>query len=809
VDAPDISGGNMLRARSATSARAALWVGLVLSFANAVAAQDRHTLAGSVVDSSGAVIAGADVRVTDARGASSRTVTDARGEFRVMELPAGDYIVQVERKQFARAVSNAHLGAGSETDVRIVLRPEGVSERVTVVGRDAPYAEPETTTATKIATSRREVPSSVSVLTREQMNDQQMVNTWDALSQITGVTAISNDSTQSQYHARGAALESQQDGIPSAQPLSGYQQYDLAIYERVEVLRGPAGLLQGSGAFSGTVNFVRRRPTATRTASAQASIGSWNNGHVEADLSVPLTASLRSLAIVEATDRDYFYERGHDRRWLGYGMLEWTPRAATVLGFTAIHQRDRSPSYSGLPAYPDGRFLNVDRSFNPYPDWNRYAWDTTDVGADVDHRFNAAWRLVARVNRRTQSFLFHDGFTFNAVNPATQTTDYARRESNFDYTSNSVDAYVDGRFTAFAIGHEWVIGLNASRFESQGRGVDQNSDPSLLLRNVVVADPPIVPEPSFTYRTGSESVTSQSGLYTLLRSRLGGGVSTVLGGRWTNFSARSHSVAPSKPTDWVPGATADMKFTPYAGAVVDASREVSLYASYSSIFVPQTQKRADGTVLDPRVGHQWEFGAKGEHLSKRLLTSLAVFDIRDRNRAYLDPSNPGFFVPLGEVESKGWEAEVTGRVAPPWDLSAGYTWLDTQYLVNETRNGQPLNYLYPKHSLKAWSTWRISRGQVKNLRIGAGVQAYSRSSNGTDTVNAAGVITVAARRQSAYAVVGANLSYPIQRHLQLALQVNNLFDRTYFTRLGGSNIYNTYGEPRSAMVSLHWQSMAQ
>jgi outer-membrane receptor for ferric coprogen and ferric-rhodotorulic acid len=216
----------------------------------------------------------------------------------------------------------------------------------------------------------------------------------------------------------------------------------------------------------------------------------------------------------------------------------------------------------------------------------------------------------------------------------------------------------------------------------------------------------------------------------------------------------------------------------------------------------------DGTVLDPRVGHQWEFGAKGEHLSKRLLTALAVFDIRDRNRAYVDPINAGFFVPLGEVESKGWEVEVTGRVTPPWDLSAGYTWLDTKYLFNETRNGQALSYLYPKHSLKAWSTWRVSGGQLKGLTIGAGVQAYSKSASGVDTVNAAGVVTVAARRQPAYAVASANLSYPIQRHLQLAAQVNNVFDRTYYTRLGGTNIYNTFGEPRSVMVSLRWQSSA-
>ena len=94
---------------------------------------------------------------------------------------------------------------------------------------------------------------------------------------ITGITAVSNDGSQAQFHARGAALESQQDGIPSEMALSGNQQYDLAIYDRIEVLRGPAGVLQGAGAFAGTVNLVRKRPKPIFSTAAWASTGEWNN----------------------------------------------------------------------------------------------------------------------------------------------------------------------------------------------------------------------------------------------------------------------------------------------------------------------------------------------------------------------------------------------------------------------------------------------------------------------------------------------------------------------------------------------------
>jgi len=792
-----------------STGRVTACAGLMLLATKVMTAQQGYVLAGAVVDTSGAVIVGAGVRISDERGASWRAVSDGRGEFRVVGLPAGAYVVQADRKEFVREVINARLGVGSLADLRIVLRPQAFSEQVTVVAREARYAEPETTTATKIAVAQRRVPNSVSVLTREQMNDQHMVNTWDALSQIAGVTAISNSGSQAQYHSRGSSLESQQDGIPSAMALSGNQQYDLAIYERVEVVRGPAGLLQGPGSFSGSANFVRKRPSLARSASALASMGSWNNAQVQAEVSQPLSGGLRSLAVVSATDRDYFYDRGHDRKWLGYGVLEWAPSSGTALGLTVVHQRDRTPGFTGLPAYTDGQFLEVSRSFNPYPDWNRLNTDTTDVGVDFRHRFARGWQVVGKVNRRRQGFFFHDSFPFSGVARATNTASYTRREFDFAYTSDGADVYVSGRLGREKVGHEWLVGMNTSRFESLGRGVNSNQEPALTLPNVVVANPPIVPEPSFTYRTGSHSTTNQAGLYTMLRSTFGGRVTTVLGGRWTHFDARARTVAPSTPTDWVPGAQAHMVLTPYGGAVLDVARDVSVYGSYSEIFVPQTSRQFDGAVLDPRVGRQWEVGAKGEHLSSRLLTALAVFDIRDRNRAYADPANPGFFVPLGETESRGWEAEITGRITSLLNLSASYTQLKTEYLFDRTLNGEPLSYWYPEHSLKAWSMWQVSVGPVKDVRIGAGVQAYSQSASGRDTVNAAGVITVAARRQSAYAVATANLSVPLQPHLALAVQVNNVFDRTYYTRLGGTNTYNTFGEPRNLLVSLRWQSAAR
>ena len=131
-----------ISARFRSAAYALAWFTSSLLMTSAAWAQDGRTIAGRVVDTSDAVIVGAEVTVTDKLGASLRMVTDERGEFRVFGLAAGDYIVQVERAQFRRSVVTVHLGTDdSGNALRVVLRAAGVRQ-VTVISRSAPYAEP-------------------------------------------------------------------------------------------------------------------------------------------------------------------------------------------------------------------------------------------------------------------------------------------------------------------------------------------------------------------------------------------------------------------------------------------------------------------------------------------------------------------------------------------------------------------------------------------------------------------------------------------------------------------------------------------
>ena len=248
-----------------------------------------------------------------------------------------------------------------------------------------------------------------------------------------------------------------------------------------------------------------------------------------------------------------------------------------------------------------------------------------------------------------------------------------------------------------------------------------------------------------------------------------------------------------------PTATArvNAQFTPYGGLVYALSPQWSAYASYTQIFQPQTQMTWSGELLDPVEGNNYEAGVKGELADGRLNVSLAVFNIRQKNRAQADPAHPCvgaacYYLASGEVESQGFEAEATGQVTRDLSLSAAYTYNTTKYLKDATSQGQPFARFAPKHILRLWGNYTLP-WQERRWSLGLGVQAQSEYSvvSGATTL-----------RQDSYLLANMRIGYRVNRQLSAALNINNLFDRRYYQSLSGATWNNRYGEPLSAMLTL-------
>lgn len=675
----------------------------------------------------------------------------------------------------------------SEFDtVRVKAKREGTTEG------SGSYTSPLVTWGGKAPVRILDVPNSVSVITRQRIEDQNLVTVESALREVTGITVTPWDGATSQIRSRGYNLEASYDGIPAYGALSAFQQFDLAVYDRVEVLRGPGGIFQGSSQPGGVANFVRKRGRDVFGGAVALSAGSWSNYRGEIDVGGPLNAAgtLRSRAVISSQDREYFYRKADSSKQLFYGTLDLDLTPYTTVSLSATQQSDDVMPYMGQPASTDQRFLDAPRSFYAYPSWVIQRWDKQSFAFDLEHAFQSDWTLKARASRQRLDWFYKDSYPTSGVAPGTGTVaSYARRQSDNAEVRQGVDVFASGPFPLLGREHHATVGANVEEYESTSR-YGQGTP----VRNVPVATPDVVENLPIAPTSGYNSITRQSGLYAQLRLSLSDRLTGVAGGRWSNFDVKSRSVAPQPLSAWAAGADADGEFTPYAGLVFHFTNDLTAYASYADTFIPQTQRKVSGEAVDPRLGKQMEIGTKASLRGGTLNVAASAFRTRDVNRSYPDTANPGFFLQAGEVEVKGWEVEASGSPLPNLDLTAGYTRLMTRYVRHQSlQEGSPFALFEPDHTVKLFANYRIESGLLRGVSFGGGAHA----SSGILGSGVAGV-----REQKGYAVASLQAGYRFTEKLRMTVAVNNLFDRRYYERVGALNTYNTPGEPRNVMVTL-------
>ncbi len=675
------------------------------------------------------------------------------------------------------------------------VRVDGNGVRSATTEGSGSYAA-RAVTLTKGAQSLREIPQSVSVMTRQQMDDQGLTTVAEALSYVTGMTPSDYEGTE-KFSARGFSTSTQYDGLPQ-QDYSPHM--DLAIYDRVEILRGPSGLLTGTGEPGGVINYVRKRPLDAAHFSAAATAGSWNHRRIEADGGGALNGAgtLRGRLVGAYEAEDKFYDYGRTEPTTIYGVLEYDFTPRTTLGLTATYNERRFRNFNGLPLYADGSLPSRDDYVGP----SKMSKDNTyDLGADLTHRFGGGWELKAAYMHRETRYRGYSAFVSAPLDVETGRSGMSVGRIANDFKWDQGDIHVSGPVRMLGRDHILTLGYNYARYDSTtGNRFTTLADWDPLNDHDfdAIYDLPVI--------NRNNSITTQSGLYATGRFKLADPLTLVLGGRWTDYSEKSRAVSPV-PSDYTRSAAdVSKEFTPFGGLVWDVSKQVSLYASYADIFVPQTQKDYNGQTLKPRVGWQTEAGVKGEFFDGRLNASLAVFRIRDQNRAMTDEAHIGCdgtptgtcYRPAGKVQSQGWEAEISGSPMPGWDIAAGYTYTHAKYLQdsNPANVGQRFAAdVLPRHLFKLWTQYRFGRddfgGALNGWRVGTGVQAQSD-------------VYTSSMRQGGYMTVSARVGYQINRNWDAALSVNNLFNREYLRTPGYGIFYNIYGAPRNAMLTVRY-----
>lgn len=663
----------------------------------------------------------------------------------------------------------------------------------------------------KAAQSLREIPQSVTVVTRQRMDDQALRTLDDVMAQTTGVTREESwlDTT---YSARGLTIGNiRYDGGGATSTRSGSRSQDMAQFDSVTLLRGADGLF-GAGEAGGVINYTYKRALAQRQTQVLLSGGSMANYRAELDTTGALNAegSIRARLVAVTHDRKEMAEPSRLKRQMLYGTLEFDLTPETLLTLGTSHQTDRNTGFNAsLPRYADGSDLGLSRNANMGAPWNWIERENSALFARLEHQLAAGWQLKASL-RQTR---FNEGVNGAEIEsaPAPGTlvgADWWIHQSKSKTRETSLDLNAQGGFEAFGRRHDVILGADLQRT----RDVTRSLWPRIGPADIFNRTPPDYPGyPLGDWTSGSQTRLQKSGLYGSVRLRPAEDWAVILGGRYTLQDRSSqHDMDGSQTSQSREGHV----FVPYAGVVYDLSPSTSIYASTAEIYQSQAGKFAaplPGSPLDPVRGRTYELGIKGEWL-QGLTASAALFQTEKKGEALADPDYPQTdwrggccYFRDGFLRSRGIDLELTGRVSPNLQVAVGYTFNDN---VNKRANDARFSTVTPRHLFKAWGDYRFG-GSLQAWSLGAGVvaQAAHYRASGISAYNPAtggydGAWTPYRFTSPGYAVWSARLGYAIDKDWKVAVNVSNLFDKAYYSTVGYAGYGNFYGEKRAVVVSL-------
>lgn len=653
------------------------------------------------------------------------------------------------------------------------------------------YRVEQSRSATRLNLSIKDTPQSINVITNQVLKDFNLISIQDALNIMPGVNVERVETDRTYFTARGFDVTNfQVDHLnTTAGAVFGNLQGDIdtVIYDRVEVLRGANGLLTGIGNPSATINFVRKRPTDELQASAIGQIGSWNNKRAVGDISGALNESgtVRARLVASYQDADSYLDRYEKKKTVAYGVVDFQLSDAFLLTLGHSYQKDEpdSPMWGALEVvYSDGTPTNFSTGDSNAAEWA--FWDNTTENSfiELQGEFANGWQAKAQyvhLEQEGESNLF---YTYGALDKDTGSGMYSYPSHySADIESDTVDVYASGPFNLMGREHELVVGAqwqqtDLSDYSWHGNNAFQEITYAQYLNGTY-------PQPTAFNIDGGGGSTDEEiqSAYAAVKLNPIDNVKVILGARLTDYELKGDRYGT------ISNINKD-EFIPYYGLVVSITDWLNAYGSYTEVFQPQNENDINYKTLDPIEGKSWEFGVKMDIHGGKAIASAAVFRNIQDNLATPAGTIPGTVLAYHTAEdgitSQGVDLDIQGEILPGVNVLAGYTYVDI-----DDADGNHTRTFSPKQTFKFSTTYRVTDKWV----VGG-------------TVNWRDKTTGTLIEQDAYAVWDAMVKYQATPNLSASLNVNNIFDKEYYTSLYWSGVFGQgfKAAPRSAMLSVNY-----
>jgi iron complex outermembrane receptor protein len=641
----------------------------------------------------------------------------------------------------------------------------------------------------KTSTPRLNEAQSVSVVTPQLLEDYQVANLSEAMRFVSGVTEGNTlAGTEDGFVRRGFGSNSDgsiyRDGVRSSQGLN----FD-ATTERVEVLKGSASLLYGIQNPGGVINVVSKKPQYTWQSKISGKTSSEGGGAGTVDVTGPLGNGLAFRLVAEKQNQDYWRNFGSEKHTLIAPSLQWYGEKASILISYADYQYDIP--YDRGTAFINGKPIDIGYK-NRLDDTANHAWGhNKTLNAHYDWQFNDDWstRVTLGWNQRQYD---NNEVRVTAVNPSSGVvTRRADANRGFNHKTKYVSWDLIGSQHVLGMTHDLVLGTDYEMIQTyrahqyQGKantGFNFTSPQYDILSPVTNSSTENSANANNLNRTHSRSVYAKDSI-SLTENWI-----AVLGGRYQHYEQRA-----SKGFDPVVQ-TMDSegnKFLPQAGLIYKVTPDVALYTSVSKSFTPSTDVDDDGNVGKPEQGTTWEVGSKWQ-ISPKLFASVALYRINERDMSL---SINGSTRAINKARSSGAEFELNGEVMPGWDLSANYSYDKAEIVddgVNAANNDNRLQNA-PRHAGAIYLSHNLAISGISgDFRVGGGARYVGTRAGDPDN----------SFTLPDYVVADSFIAWNNRlfgEKTQLKLNLNNLFNKHYYTSSGG-NLRVREGETRNLML---------
>lgn len=653
------------------------------------------------------------------------------------------------------------------------------------------YHATRSASATRTDTAIHETPQSISVVSKDVVEDLGATRLQDALDYAGGVGRANNFGGQglTTFTVRGFTTgEFYRNGFPINR---GYPNMpDANTIERLEVLRGPATMLYGRGDPGGTFNVVSKQPLAERTVTLGSQLNDQGMKRGTLDASGPLDEEGRLAYRLNVVGEggDTFRDHVETERYGVTPVITWQATDDTKVTFEGDFMRNNHPLDRGLTRFPNQRGTPSRDTFWGDKDAGKLHNDNNMAQLRFEHALSDNWTLGGGFQWLDGSL---KGNAIEANGPGSLGTDGRTLQRNFNYrklewTDKDYQLNLTGHFSTGGFDHTLLTGIEYEDYDY--KSIIQRSSAVAGTYPIDIFDPVYGQTRPALTRTPTHDKENLKTYASFVQDQvaLTERLKVLAGARFERFE---HDYQNYVGKSWQ---AADNAVTPRVGVIYDLTDTIAVYADAARSFKPNTGASREGGGFAPEKGKSYEMGIKWEALDRQLSVDAAIYQIEKKNVLTTDPVDNTFSVAAGQVRSRGFDLNVAGNLTPEWRVIGGYAYVDAEVTRDNTlRSGTRLMNI-PRNSFSLLNVYEFQDGALKGLGLGVGGKYVDQR---------AGQTANTAFSMDAYTVVDLLGYYKVNEHVRLNLDVKNLFNREYEEGAFG-NIYAYPGAPRTVQVGI-------